>query len=404
MKVMKTVLAKRASKRMLTAPESERERLLAMAQGLDDVIMLGRGDPDLETPPHIIEAAVKALRNGYTHYTHWAGMLELRQAISDKLKRDNRLVYNPDTEIVVTTGLQEAIYVIFQGLLNPDDEVLIADPLYMSYDRAVKFAGGKTVFIPTYEQDNYALKPDIILEHITHRSKVLVLVSPNNPTGAIIPVKTLEAIADIAKDKDLLIISDEIYEKLIYDGSKHISIASFPDMHERTIVLNGFSKAYSMTGWRIGYMAAPADFIKKIQILKHGLTISVNHAAQAGAIAALTGGEGCIHQTVEIYRERLNFLMSQLDTMGLTYGRPSGGMYIFANITSAHRTSGEFCRDLLMDSHVLLFPGTAFGNAEGYVRIPCLIPIEQMRIAAQRMGDVVRDYISNDRSRTNGGG
>ena len=401
---METVLAKQASKYMLTVPESERERLLTIAQGLNDVIMLGRGDPDLETPPHIIEAGAKALRNGYTHYTHWAGMLELRQAISDKLKRDNRLTYNPDTEIVVTTGLQEAIYVIFQGLLNPGDEVLIADPLYMSYDRAVKFAGGKTVFIPTYEQDNYALKPETILEHITHRSKVLVLVSPNNPTGAIIPAETLEVIADIAKDKNLLIISDEIYEKLVYDASKHISIASFPNMHERAIVLNGFSKAYSMTGWRIGYMAAPADFIKKIQILKHSLTISVNHAAQVGAIAALTGGEECIHQTVEIYRERLNFLMSQLDIMGLTYVRPSGGMYIFTNITPTHRTSAEFCRDLLMDSHVLVFPGTAFGNAEGYIRIPCLIPIEQMRIAAQRMGDVVRDYISNDRSPTNGGG
>ena len=390
-----STLAQRTSRRVGRVPSGEREALLELAQGVDDLIRLGRGDPDLDTPKVIVDAAVDALRNGCTHYTHWAGMAELRQAIADKLQRDNDLVYDPATEIVVTTGGQEGMNVVFQGLLDPGDEVLIADPLYTAYDSVVRLAGGVLVHVPTTQQDDFALQPDAIRERITERTKALVVVTPNNPTGAIIPAETLREIAELAVEKDLVVISDEIYEKIIFDGHVHTSIATFPGMRERTVVMNGFSKAYSMTGWRLGYFAAPADFVEQVQMVKYNMTISVNHATQMAAIAALSpAGQESIERTRAIYAERRAYMMKALTEMGLTYGHPGGAMYIFANITPTGKTGFEFCRDLLKDAKVQIFPGTTYGNAEGYVRISILAPLEKLAIAAERMGEAVRRYIA----------
>jgi len=395
-----SILATRVSSRISRASSGEREKLLDMAANMKDLIRLGRGDPDLDTPKVIVDAAVEALRNGYTHYTHWAGLPELRAAIAEKLRRDNNLEYDPNSEIVVTTGGQEAMNVIFQGLIDLGDEVLIADPFYTAYKSVVELAGGKMVYVPTYEKDDFALQPELIREKITPKTKVLIVVTPNNPTGSVIPRGTLEQIAKLAVEEDLLVVSDEIYEKLIYDGLEHISIATFPGMRERTVTLNGFSKAYSMTGWRIGYMAAPADFIDQIQMIKYNMTISVNHATQAAALAALSPkGQATIEKTCATYAERRRFFMKALDEMGLTYGHPGGTFYIFANITPTGKTALEFCRDLLHDTKIQIFPGTTYGHAEGYVRISLLAPIEQLKIAAERMSEVVRRYLAENDGR-----
>jgi len=388
-----SVVAQKACGRVQIVPEGEREALLAIAQEIPDLIRLGRGDPDLDTQSSIVEAAVDALRHGCTHYTHWMGIPELRQAISAKLRADNSLSYDPKTEVVVTTGVQEAMYVLFQCLLNPGDEVLIADPFYTSYEFMVSYADGKLIHVPTYETEDFVLQPKTILEHITPKTKAIVVVTPNNPTGAVIPEEILKEIASIAIDRDLIVVSDEIYEKIIFDGFHHVSIASLPGMYERSIVLNGFSKAYSMTGWRIGYMAAPKDFVKKCQMLKYTLTISSNHATQKAALAALKAGDEGIKKTVSTYRERRRLVMSRLDEMGLTYGYPAGAMYVFVNITRTGRNSYEFCLDLLKDAHIQIFPGTVYGvNGEGYVRISLMAPVDVLEEAMNRMNAVVRSY------------
>jgi len=389
-----SVLARSTAQRVGRAPRGEREILLELAQEQKDMIKLGRGDPDLDTPSVIVEAAVDALRNGYTHYTHWAGLPELRQAIAEKLERDNGLVYDPNGEIVVTTGGQEAMNVIFQGLIDEGDEVLIADPYYTAYKSVINLAGGTIRCIPTEGQDDFVLQPEQLEAAITDRTKALVVVTPNNPTGTLIPPETLEKIAAVAVKHDLVVVSDEIYEKIVFDDAKHVSIAIFPGMRERTVVLNGFSKAYSMTGWRIGYFAAPRDFVDQVQMVKYNLTISVNHATQAAALAALSPeGQLTIEKTRAIYGERRRILMDALDEMGLEYAYPGGAMYVFVNITPTSKTSFEFCRDLLKDTGVQIFPGTTYGT-EGYVRISFLAPTEQLQMAAERMGQAIKRYIA----------
>jgi len=387
-----TILSQRASTRAGVVPPGEREELLALAEGIPDLVRLGRGDPDLATPPVIVEAAIKALHNGFTHYTHWAGLEELRQAISAKLKRDNGLNYDPNTEIVVTTGVQEAMYVLFQCLLNPGDEVLIADPLYTAYNFMVTYAGGRIIHVPTEEKDHFILQPRALLERITPKTKAVVVNTPNNPTGAVIPEEILKEIAALAIEKDLVIISDEIYEKIIFDGARHVSIASLPGMYGRSIVLNGFSKAYSMTGWRLGYMAAPSDFIQKCRMLKYALTISVNHAVQAAALAVLDEEDDSVRETVAVYDERRRLVMSRLDEMGLSYSYPAGTFYIFVNITSTGLSSFEFCRRLLQDAQVQVMPGTVYGNGEGYIRISLTAPLDQMERGMDRMASAVKRY------------
>jgi aminotransferase len=300
--------------------------------------------------------------------------------------------YDPETEIIVTTGVQEGIYLACQALLNPGDEVLIGDPCYTSYADAVAFAEGRLVRVPTYEKDDFILQPDLVLEHLTPRAKLLVLVSPNNPTGAVLPEKTLEEFAQIAQERNLIVFSDEIYEKLVFDGTRHVSISSLPEMRERVVLLNGFSKSYAMTGWRVGYLAAPATFVSRCEVLKHALTISVSHVAQAAAIAALEGGDACVLKAVEVYAARRRMAMPKLSAMGLTYGYPGGTYYVFVNITSAGRTSYEFCKDILRDARVQLFPGTVYGKAEGFVRFSLSAPLPKLQDAFSRIGECVDRY------------
>lgn len=371
---------------------SFRTRMLEIAAGLPDVIALGRGDPDFHTPKHVVEAAKAAIDANQHHYTHPAGLPELRAAIAEKLRTDNSLDYSTD-EIVVTSGVQQAIMVCMLALVNKGDEVLLPSPRFTSFDDAVRLCGGMPVPVSTYERDDFALMPTEIEARLTERTKVLVLVTPNNPTGAVTPPAVIREIADLAERHGLVVISDELYEKLIYEGSEHLSIASLAGMKERTITLNGFSKAYAMTGWRVGYLAAPQPFVRMLIELRHTLSINTSTPAQFAALAALTGPQDAVEEMRQAYAERRVYMMEALDQMGLTYGYPGGGFYIYANISSTGLPSPQFCETLLREGQVLIFPGTMFGDeSEDYIRISYLQPLERIKEAVARMERVIAKY------------
>ncbi len=385
----KLFLEQALSKKITAEDVSFRTKMLEIASGLDDVIAMGRGDPDFHTPKHIVDAAIKAIQDNQHHYTHPAGLIELREAIADMLKRDNNLNYRAE-EIIVTAGAQEAIMLCMLALVNADDEVLITSPRFTTYDTAVQMCGGKAVPVPTYEKDDFALMPAEIEARISKKTKVLVLVSPNNPTGAVTPPTVIKEIAELAKRHNLIVISDEIYDKLIYEGSEHLSIASLPDMKERTITLNGFSKSYAMTGWRIGYLAAPEAFIRMLTEPRHTLSINSNTPAQFAALAALTGPQNVITDMLAAYAERRTFMMQAMDEMGLSYGHPGGAFYLYTNISNTGLSAEAFCETLLREGRVLLFPGSMFGDEiDSYVRMSYLQPLERIKEAMKRMATVI---------------
>lgn len=387
-----STVGSRLSGRLAAARKNERDELLALAEGVPDLIRLGRGDPDLPTPEYIVDAAIEAMRSGFTHYTHWAGSKDLRIEIARKLREENALDYTADSEVMVSTGVQEAIYLTFQALVEPGDEVLIGDPFYTSYATAVALSGGKLVRIATRQSEGHVLQPEAIEAAITPKSKMLIIVSPCNPTGAVIPGPVLERIAEVAQRHGLIVVSDEIYEKLVFDGAKHTSIASFPGMKERSVVLNGFSKAYAMTGWRVGYMAAPGDFVQRCGTLKHSLTIAPNQISQRAALAALRGGARSIEAMVAEYDARRRVAFPMLRDMGLSFSYPGGTYYVLVDITSTGQTSLGFCRDVLLQAHVQLFPGTIYGAAEGHIRVSLLAPCVVLAEALSRIAKVVKSY------------
>jgi len=371
---------------------SFRTRMLEIAADLPDVIALGRGDPDFHTPLHIAEAAKTAIDANKHHYTHPAGLLELRQAIANKLRLENNLDYTTD-EVIVTCGAQEGIMLCMLALVNEGDEVLLPSPRFTSYDTAISMCGGVPVPVPTYEQDDFALMPAEIEACLTERSKLLVLVTPNNPTGAVTPPAVVQEIADLAERHNLIVISDEIYEKLIYEGSEHLSIGSLPGMRDRTVTMNGFSKSYAMTGWRVGYLAAPASFLRMLIEPRHTLSICASTPAQYAALAALTGPQDAIEEMTRAYAERRTYLMEALDRMGLTYGLPGGAFYIYCNISSTGLPSPQFCETLLIEAQVLIFPGTLFGDEhEDHIRISYLQPLDRIKEAVGRMERVIAKY------------
>lgn len=386
-----TPLATAVARRAQVFAPSLRRQIFAAAAGVPDLIALGRGDPDFDTPPHIVQAAKQALDEGFTHYTPWSGLPQLRAAIARKLERENGFAADPESEIVVTNGGQEAVFIALQLLLDPGDEVLIPDPHYTAYDGAIGLAGGVIVPVPTYEADDFTVRLEILEQHITPRSKVLVVVNPNNPAGNVLPREVLEGLAELARRHDLVVISDEIYEKFIYDGSPHISVASLPGMRERTITINSVSKSYAMTGWRLGYVVAPADFIAMIAELKYTISICASTVAQAAAIAALDGPQDHLAEMVRTFDERRRFLMSALDDLGFTYGNPQGGFTILANITPSGMNSVDFALHILREAHVQIFPGLLYGPyGEGYARISILAPLPVLEEGLARIRSVLQ--------------
>lgn len=382
-------LLERTSPRIVEEDGSFRTRMLKIAAGLDDVIAMGRGDPDFHTPKHIVEAAKTALDNNQHHYTGPTGTPELRQAIVDNLSAEYGLDYTPD-EIIVTAGVQESIMLCMLGLVSEGDEVLITSPRFTTYDTAVQLCGGVPIPVPTYQKDDFALDVDEIEKRITDKTRMFVLVSPNNPTGAVTPPDVIRKIADLALKHDILIIADEIYAKLIYPGHEHLSLATLPGMKERTITLNGFSKTYAMTGWRVGYMAAPLDFVEKLTEPRHTLSINTCTVSQFAALAALTGPQDEMEATFEAYGERRAYLMDVLTKMGLSYGAPGGAFYIYTNISATGMKGAPFCEALLRETGVMVFPGDMFGEPDSdFIRISYLQPLDKIKEAMERMQNFI---------------
>lgn len=380
-----SAIASKLTNRIVEEDLSFRSRMMAIAAGLTNVIAMGRGDPDFHTPAHITDAAKKAIDDNQHHYTSPTGMPQLRAAIAGDLKAEYGLDYTAD-EIIVTAGVQESITLIMLALIEPGDEVMITSPRFMTYDTAVGFAGGIPVPVPTFEKDDFALDIAEIEKRITPRTRMFVLVSPNNPTGAVTPPEVIRKIADLAIKHDIIIVSDEIYAKIIYEGNEHLSIGTLPGMKERTITLNGFSKTYAMTGWRVGYLAAPADFVTKVTEMRHSLSINTCTISQHAALAAITGPREPIQAMIDDYTARRAYLLPALDEMGLTYGNPGGAFYVYINVSGTGMSTPEFCEKLLRETGVMLFPGTMFGDHDpSYIRMSFLQPLPLIKDAVERM-------------------
>lgn len=344
-------------------------RMADIAETLPDVIKLGRGDPDLDTPAHIIAAGQEALAKGATHYTHPLGIPALRQAIADNIRAHGGADYAPD-QIVVTPGGQQAMFVIALGLLNPGDEILVPCPGYNPYHQAAELAEATTVHIRTSIATNFCLTAEMVEAAITPRSKVLVLINPNNPTGTVTPPDEIRRIAEVAKKHDLIVISDEIYARLTYGNHQVQPVAALPGMAERTITLSGLSKAYAMTGWRIGYFAGPPDLIPALAEINHAFAISTAAVSQHAALAALTGPQDCVEEMRQTYDTRRRQLMAGLDAMGIPYAEPQGAFYVYANVASTGIGGTEFCERLLREGRVMIYPGSIYGDyTDDFVRM-----------------------------------
>lgn len=366
-------------------PPSGIRKFFDLVTNSKDIISLGVGEPDFVTPWEIRKEGIETLRRGNTTYTSNLGLLELRIAISYFLKTHYDLNYDPEKEIMVTIGASEAIDLALRALLNDGDEVLIPEPSYVSYAPCVILTRGVPVFIPTDEKNNFILTPDDLRSKITSKTKALILPYPNNPTGAIMKKEDLEEIVDVIIEKDLIVISDEIYSELTYEG-KHVSIASLPGMKERTILINGFSKAFAMTGWRLGYIAAEHEFIEAMNKIHQYTTICAPITAQYAAIKGIYECEEDIIKMRETYDQRRRFIVNGFREIGLDCFEPKGAFYIFPSIKKTGMTSEEFCEKLLKEEKVAVVPGNAFGpSGEGYVRVSYAYSIDKIAKALERI-------------------
>lgn len=352
---------------------------------MKDAISLGVGEPDFDTPWHIREEGIYSLERGRTFYTSNAGLKELKEEIAAYLDRRFDLPYDPGHEIVVTIGGSEAIDAAFRAMLNPGDEVLLPQPSYVSYEPCIVLADGVPVPIALREEDGFKLTKELLLGAITDKTKILVMPFPNNPTGAIMTKEDLEEIVDVIIEKDLFVISDEIYSELTY-GSNHVSIASFPGMKERTIVINGFSKSYAMTGWRLGYACGPRVIMDQILKIHQYAIMCAPTTSQYASVSALKKGDADVERMRTAYNQRRNYLMRRFDKMGLQCFEPFGAFYVFPSIKEFGLTSEEFATRLLQQEKVAVVPGTAFGTSgEGYVRISYAYSIEDLKEALERV-------------------
>lgn len=359
---------------------------------MPEVISLGVGEPDYITPEHIRQAGMRSIEQGHTQYTSNYGTLELREEIAAMLKRRYDLSYDPTKELLVTVGVSEGVDLAMRTLIDPGDEVIAPDPGYVAYDADIVFAGGVSVPVPTYAQYNFGVRAAEIAAAITPRSKVILLGNPNNPTGATIPRAELEGIARLAVEHDLIVVVDEVYSRLVYAG-EHVSIASLPGMRERTVLLDGFSKAYAMTGWRIGYVAAPA-YILEAMLKVHQYTIMcAGTAPQEAALQALRHGEEDVQRMFHDYARRREMFVAGLNRIGLTCCEPGGAFYAFPSIAATGLSDEEFAEKLLFEEKVAVVPGSSFGEAgRGYVRCAYCTAYDKLEEALVRMERLVKKY------------
>jgi aminotransferase len=350
-----------------------------------DVISLGIGEPDFDTPWHVRESTVFAIERGATHYTSNLGYLELRQALAGYVHKKFGVGYNPATEVLVTVGVSEALDLALRAILNPGDEVLYHEPCYVSYRPVILFAHGVPRAVETRASDGFRLTRAMLEAQVTERTKVLMLNFPNNPTGAVMHRKDLEEIAAFARERDLLVITDEIYAELTYDNA-HVSIASLPEMRPRTLFLHGFSKAWAMTGYRLGYACGPAEWIDAMMKIHQYTMLCASSLGQKAAIEALARPDGDIGAMVDEYRRRRNFLVASFQELGIECSRPAGAFYAFPNIAKFGLTAKAFALKLLEEERVAVVPGTAFGACgEGFVRCAYATNLEQIKEAMQRL-------------------
>jgi aminotransferase len=373
-------------------PKSGIRDFFEIVQSMHDVISLGIGEPDFDAPWHIREAAIYSLEKGRTHYSSNLGLPVLREAISRYVSKYFRVNYNPKTEVIVTVGVSEAIDVALRALLNPGDEVLFHEPCYVSYNPSIALAHGVPVGIATNFEDNFSLTAEELERRITPRSKVLMLNFPTNPTGATQSRSELEKIAELCVKHDLIVMTDEIYSELVYDGTQHVSIVSLPGMRERTILLHGFSKAFAMTGFRIGYACAPAELIEAMMKIHQYGTLCAPSMSQDAAIEALENGARDVKQMRREYRHRRNYIVTGLRNLGLDCFMPLGAFYVFPRITSTGLSSQEFSMKLLSRKKVAVVPGSAFGpSGEGFVRCSYATGLEEIREAVRLIGEFVEE-------------
>ncbi|MGN0158637.1 MAG: aminotransferase class I/II-fold pyridoxal phosphate-dependent enzyme [Brotaphodocola sp.] len=374
------------NKTISTIPPSGIRKFFDIVSEMKDAISLGVGEPDFDTPWHIREEGIYSLEKGRTFYTSNAGLKELKVEISNYLNRRCNISYDPNTEIMVTVGGSEAIDVAMRAMLDPGDEVLIPQPSYVSYVPCAILANGTPVIIELEEKDEFRLTPEKLQEKITDKTKVLVLPFPNNPTGAVMRREELEKIAAIIEENDLFVISDEIYSELTYGDQEHVSIASLPGMRDRTVLINGFSKAYAMTGWRLGYACAPAVLLKQMLKIHQFAIMCAPTTSQYAAVAALRDGDKDVQFMRESYDQRRRYLMHRFGEMGLDCFEPHGAFYMFPSIKRFGMTSDEFATRLLKEEKVAVVPGTAFGDCgEGFLRISYAYSLKSLKEALNRI-------------------
>lgn len=360
-----------------------------------DTISLGVGEPDFDTPWHIRDEGIYSLEKGKTFYTSNLGLIELREEIKNYLKRRFDVCYDPKSEIIITVGGSEAIDIGLRAMLDPGDEVLIPQPSYVSYEPCTILAGGVPVIIELKNENEFRLTKEELLDAITDKTKVLILPFPNNPTGAIMERKDLEDIAKICIEKDIFVMSDEIYSELTY-GKDHVSIASLPGMKERTILINGFSKSYAMTGWRLGYACGPKTIIEQMTKIHQFAIMCAPTTSQYAAVEAIKNGDEDVAKMRESYNQRRNFLMNAFKEMGLPCFEPFGAFYVFPCIKEFNMTSEEFAFALLDAENLAVVPGTAFGDCgEGFLRISYAYSIEKLKIAMGRMEHFINGLREN---------
>ena len=372
-------------------PPSGIRKFFDIVGEMDGAISLGVGEPDFDTPWHVREEGIYSLVKGKTFYTSNSGLKSLREAIAGFVKRHYELSYNPDDEIIVTVGGSEAIDLAFRAMLEPGDEVIIPEPCFVSYKPCAILAGATPVTIPLKEENLFRLQPEELLSHITDKTKILFLSYPNNPTGAVMEREELEKIAEIVREKDLYVISDEIYSELSYTGNPHVSIASLPGMWERTIVINGFSKAFAMTGWRLGYACGPERILHQMLKIHQFAIMCAPTTAQYAAVEAMKKGEEDIAQMREAYNQRRRYLLDAFEELHIPCFPAQGAFYLFPCIKKFGMSSEEFAMRLLETEKVAVVPGSAFGESgEGFLRISYAYSLRDLKRAMERIGRFVK--------------
>lgn len=373
------------SKKAVDLKPSGIRKFFDILDEMQGVISLTVGQPDFVTPWNIREAAIESLEKGKTYYTSNSGLIEFRKEIAAYLERRFSVSYDPSKEMIVTVGGSEAIDLAIRAIVEPGDEVLVVEPSYVCYTPITELTGGVPISIPTREEDRFKLTPELLKKYITPKTKMLILPYPNNPTGAIMTKEDLREIADVVKDTNIVVLTDEIYGELTY-GRKHFSFAAFEDMRDRTIYVGGFSKSYAMTGWRLGYVCAPREITKQmLKIHQYAIMCAPTSSQYAGIIAARDGDEE-IEYMKDCYNQRRRMLLSGLNEIGLTCFEPEGAFYVFPNISGYGLTSEQFCEKLLYDEKCAIVPGSAFGESgEGFARVSYAYSVEHISRAIDRL-------------------